>query len=65
MPIYTLKPEQSGSGGHRVVRIREAMERYEQNFVGRITEDAYASMEKALTKIEDKLTPKPEGEQSQ
>ena len=65
VPIYTLKPEQSISGGHRVVRIREAMERYEQNFVGRITDEAYASMEKALGKIEDKLTPKTEGEQSQ
>ena len=65
VPIYTLKPEQSVSGGHRVVRIREAMERYEQNFVGRITDEAYASMEKALGKIEDKLTPKTEGEQSQ
>ena len=65
VPIYTLKPEQSVSGGHRVVRIREAMERYEQNFVGRVTDDAYASLEKALSKIEDKLTPKTEGEQSQ
>ena len=65
VPIYTLKPEQSVSGGHRVVRIREAMERYEQNFVGRITDDAYKSMEKALSKIEDKLVPKTEEQQSQ
>ena len=65
VPIYTLKPEQSVSGGHRVVRIREAMERYEQNFVGRITDDAYASLEKALSKIEKKLEPAPEAEQSQ
>ena len=65
VPIYTLKPEQSVSGGHRVVRIREAMERYEQNFVGRITDDAYASLEKALSKIEKKLEPAPEEGQSQ
>ena len=65
VPIYTLKPEQSISGGHRVVRIREAMERYEADFVGRITEDAYNSMEKALTRIEDRVNPKTEEEQSQ
>ena len=65
VPIYTLKPEQSISGGHRVVRIREAMERYEADFVGRITEDAYTSMEKALTRIEERVNPKTEEEQSQ
>ena len=65
VPIYTLKPEQSISGGHRVVRIREAMERYEADFVGRITEEAYNSMEKALKRIEDRVTPKTEGEQRQ
>ena len=56
-PIFTLKPEQSVSGGHRVVRIREAMERYEAEFVGRVTEDAYSSMSKALSRIEDRVSP--------
>ena len=59
-PIFTLKPDQSAGGGHRVVRIREAMERYEQNFVGSITEDAYKDMEYALTRIEKRVDPKQE-----
>ena len=57
VPIFTLKPDQSASGGHRVVRIREAMERYEQEFVGRITEDAYGDMEYALGRIEKRINP--------
>ena len=56
-PIYTLKPEQSLSGGHRVVRIREAMQRYESDFVGSITEEAYSSMEYALKRIEKRVNP--------
>lgn len=60
IPIFTLKPEQSASGGHRVVRIREAMERYETNFVGRITDDAYESMAYAMKRIEERVNPEPE-----
>ena len=63
IPIYTLKPEQSVIGGHRVVRIREAMERYEAEFVGRITDEAYSSMEKALKRIDERVTPKPDSEE--
>ena len=58
IPIFTLKPEQSVIGGHRVVRIREAMERYESDFVGRITEEAYGDMEYALKRIEERVNPK-------
>ncbi len=57
VPLYSLKPEESVIGGHRVVRIREAMERYEQNYVGRITEETYKSMEYALKRIEERVTP--------
>ncbi len=57
IPIFTLKPEDSAAGGHRVVRIREAMERYEQDFLGRITEDAYEDMEYALKRIEARVNP--------
>ena len=60
IPIFTLKPEQSNLGGHRVVRIREAMERYELDFVGRITEQTYADMEYALERIEKRIAPKTE-----
>ena len=59
-PIFTLKPDQSSLGGHRVVRIREAMERYDQDFVGRITEETYKDMEYALGRIEKRITPKTE-----
>ena len=57
IPIFTLKPDQSAIGGHRVVRIREAMERYEAGFLGRVTEDAYGDMEYALGRIEKRVNP--------
>ncbi|MBP3661160.1 MAG: CapA family protein [Oscillospiraceae bacterium] len=57
IPIFTLKPDQSAIGGHRVVRIREAMERYEAGFLGRVTEDAYGDMEYALGRIEKRINP--------
>jgi poly-gamma-glutamate synthesis protein (capsule biosynthesis protein) len=60
VPIFTLKPEQSNLGGHRVVRIREAMERYELDFVGRITEETYGDMEYALGRIEKRINPETE-----
>ena len=59
IPTFILKPEQSASGGHRVVRIRQAMERYDQEFVGRITEEAYGDMAYALKRIEERINPKP------
>ena len=59
IPTFILKPDQSASGGHRVVRIREAMERYEQEFVGRVTEETYGDMEYALKRIEERIDPKP------
>ena len=65
IPIFTLKPEQSVIGGHRVVRIREAMERYESEFVGRITEEAYGDMEYALKRIEERVNPKKDEKDSQ
>ena len=63
IPIFTLKPEQSVIGGHRVVRIREAMERYEAEFVGRITEETYGTMERVLERIDERVNPKPDSEE--
>lgn len=60
VPLFTLKPEESIAGGHRVVRIREAMERYEQHFVGSITQEAYEDMEYALKRIEKRVNPEEE-----
>ena len=56
-PLFTLKPEESVAGGHRVVRIKEAMERYDSNFVGSITKDAYDDMQYALGRIEKRVHP--------
>ena len=63
IPIFTLKPEQSVIGGHRVVRIREAMERYEAEFVGRITEETYGTMERVLERIDERVNPKSDSEE--
>ena len=55
IPIYTLLPEQSNAGGQRVVRIHEAMERYENNYLGKVTTDVYESMEYVLGRIEARI----------
>lgn len=54
-PIYTVMPEQSAAGGQRVVRIREAMARYEGNYLGRVTADVYSSMEYVLGRIDQRI----------
>ena len=59
VPIYTVKDTECiairQEGARRVLRIREAMEAYEGNFVDRITADVYAKMQKALTRIEERI----------
>jgi len=55
-PIYTLK-EEEGDGYRRVVRIEQAMIAYNTNFVDKVTDTAYAGMEKAMTRIPERLTP--------
>ena len=54
-PIYTILPDESGAGGQRVVRIHEAMARYEGNYLGKITKDVYDSMEYALKRIDQRI----------
>lgn len=54
-PIYTVKPEQSVAGGQRVVRIHEAMARYENHYLGRVTADVYSSMEYVLGRIDQRI----------
>ena len=65
IPLYILKPEESIAGGHRVVRIKEAMARYEADFVDGITKDAYEDMEYALKRIEDRVHPKKDKQNNQ
>ncbi len=59
VPIYTATDTECiairQEGARRVLRIREAMDAYEGNFVDRITADAYAKMQKALTRIEERI----------
>ena len=54
-PIYTVMPEQSAAGGQRVVRIQEAMARYEGNYLGKVNDDVYSSMEYVLGRIDQRI----------
>ena len=49
-PIYTLS-ESECDGDRRVVRIQNAIEAYEGNFVDKVTDSAYTSMINALERI--------------
>lgn len=55
-PIYTLKEDEC-DGYRRVVRIEQAMIAYNTNFVDKVSDTAYAGMEKAMTRIPERLTP--------
>ena len=50
-PIYILQEGQSNAGGHRVVRIQQAIARYQENYIGCVTERAYSDMEYTLTRL--------------
>ena len=53
-PIYTLKEEQC-DGQRRVVRIREAMLAYDNNYVDKITKEAYDDMAYSLKRINARI----------
>ena len=53
-PIYTLTEEQC-DGQRRVVRIREAMLAYDNNYVDRITKEAYDDMAYSLKRINARI----------
>lgn len=55
-PIYTLKPEQSQLGGHRVVQMERALARYQSRYIGRITDSTAQAMEYALTRVTERIT---------
>ena len=56
-PIYTLQiNENEGDYKYsRVVRIEEAMEAYDNNFVDKITQSAYESMDYAMKRIRERI----------
>lgn len=53
-PIYTVKEDEC-DGYRRVVRIDEAIEAYENNYLDKVTQTAYENMAYALTRIEARL----------
>ena len=59
VPIYTVKSSECVAirqeDARRVLRIREAMSAYEGNYVDKVSSDAYAAMQKALTRIEERI----------
>ena len=55
IPIYTTK-ESEGDGYRRVVRTKEAMYAYENNYVDKVTADCYTAMKKSLERIEKRIS---------
>lgn len=56
-PIYTLTPDQSPSGTWRVVRMAEALDRYESGYILRVTDSAYDSMSYAYKRAYERTSP--------
>ena len=54
-PIFTVRPEDSDMGGHRVVQLEDAIRRYETGFIGKVTPDIYSSMTHALTRVDQRV----------
>ena len=55
IPIYTTK-ESEGDGYRRVVRTKEAMYAYENNYVDKVTADCYTAMKNSLERIEKRIS---------
>ncbi len=53
-PIYILTPDRDGEA-MRVVRIRETMAMYENNHIGKVSQQAYENMKAALARIEARI----------
>ena len=55
-PIYTVREgEAVGNKDRRVVRIEKALEAYEDNFLDKITDATAAGMQKAMTRIPERM----------
>ena len=57
-PIYTVIKGQSADGFQRVVRIEQAMQAYDGNFVDKITKACYDDMAYSLTRIASRTSGK-------
>ena len=56
VPIYTLS-ETECDGDRRVIRIENAMEAYEMNFVDKVTASCYDNLKFSLDRIQKRLVP--------
>ena len=54
-PIYTLKESDCADGDRRVVRIYQAMQAYDGNFVDSITKSCYEDMGYSLSRIAERI----------
>ena len=54
-PIYTVTETECSDEKRRVVRIEQALQAYEGNYLDSVTKTCQESMEKALTRIEERL----------
>ena len=55
-PIYTVREgEAVGNRDRRVVRIEKALEAYEDNFLDKVTDTTAAGMQKAMTRIPERM----------
>ena len=56
IPIYTVREgEAVGNKDRRVVRIEKALEAYEENFLDKVTEATAQGMQKAMTRIPQRM----------
>ncbi len=60
IPVYTVTEEESADSQRRVVRIEEAIEAYEKNYVNKVSKSCYDSMVYGLERIEDRVIMKTE-----
>ena len=56
IPLFTVSESESADGFRRVVRIEQAMQAYEDNYVDKVTSSAYTKMQKALKRIYERVT---------
>ena len=61
IPVYTLS-ETECDGDRRVIRIDNAVEAYEMNFVDKVTKSCYDNLLFARERISDRIIPKPKTE---
>ena len=59
VPIYTLS-ETECDGDRRVIRIDNAVQAYESNFVDKVTESCYNNLKFSLERISERIISKPE-----